>query len=276
MVCASLLGVLMSAGAVGQTVDNRAARRDVSDLTDRAATFADGFFRDFASVVAEERYDQQLLGTGIGPRRTVLVSDFLLVDVPGQGWMPFRDVFERDGQQIRDRQNRLVDLFLTQGRQGLEQAQAISSESARYNIGSVQRTVNVPTLALAFLLAEHRWRFAFKLDGRNDNVAVVSFEEKIRPTVVHDIRGGDVPMRGRFWFDERAQAVVRTEVRAIDATTEAMIGVTYERNAALNLWVPARMEERYRRDGSRNSMLGEATYSKFRRFQVTTTQELGQ
>ena len=60
---------------------------------------------------------------------TVLVSDFLLVQVPGEGWLPFRDVFERDGKQVRDRQERLAALFLKgSSRSAFAQARAIMDE----------------------------------------------------------------------------------------------------------------------------------------------------
>ena len=75
---------------------------------------------------------------GGGPTETVLVSDFLLVQVPGEGWLPFRDVFERDGKQVRDREERLAALFLKgSSRSAFEQARAIMDEGARYNIGNV-------------------------------------------------------------------------------------------------------------------------------------------
>lgn len=266
----------MSPRASARPPDTGDARADVSALVDRATAFAERFFRTFSSVVAEERYEQRLSGQGTIPRRTVLVSDFLLVEIPGEGWFPFRDVFELDGKQIRDRQDRLVKLFLKPDRTGLEQARAISDESARYNIGGVQRTVNVPTLTLAFLTLEHRSRFAFKADGREGTRLVLSYEEKARPTIVRGLQDSNLPVRGRFWFDERDEAVVRTELRATDSVLDSRINITYGHNAELNMWVPVRMEELYRRTASRTNVSGGATYSKFRRFQVSTTQDLAQ
>jgi hypothetical protein len=64
--------------------------------------------------------------------------------------LPFRDVFERDGKQVRDRQERLAALFLKgSSRSAFEQARAIMDEGARYNIGNVARNINMPTLAAA-------------------------------------------------------------------------------------------------------------------------------
>ena len=84
----------------------------------------------------------------------MLVSDFLLVQVPGEGWTPFRDVFERNGQKLRDREERLAKLFLNgASRSSFDQARQIMLEGARYNIGTIERTINLPTLPLVFLTA---------------------------------------------------------------------------------------------------------------------------
>jgi hypothetical protein len=261
-----------------------------SELLNRASRYVESFQRSFGSIVAEERYEQSLRrapgansttvqrGSG-GPTQTVLVSDFLLVQVPGEGWLPFRDVFERDGTQVRDRQERLSSLFLTNSsRSAMEQARAIMDESARYNIGNVSRNINVPTLPLPFLLALHRQRFSFKAAKHDasgsDVVTVIEFKETGRPTFVSTTGGRDLPVNGRFWVDERTGTVLKTELHAVDTSVEAHIVVTYELDAAIGLRVPVRMEERYRRGRDPMEVRGVATYSRFRRFQVNTSEEI--
>ena len=250
--------------------------------------YVETFQRNFGSVVAEERYEQttrrvpgaitsSIQRGGGGPLDTVLVSDFLLVQVPGEGWLPFRDVFERDGKQIRDRQERLAALFLNgSSRASFEQARAIMEESARYNIGNVSRNINVPTLPLPFLLATNRKRFQFKSVKRGDDDpgAVVEFKESGRPTFISTTGGRDLPVNGRFWLDEQDGTVLRTELHAIDTSVEAHITVSYEPDAGTGLRVPVRMEERYRRGRDPVEVHGVATYSRFRRFQVSTSEEV--
>lgn len=257
---------------------------DVFALVDRASAYVDRFQQDFGSVVSEERYEQTLRPSPgnltstrrQGPVHTVLRSDFLLVQVPGEGWLPFRDVFERDGDQVRDREERLARIFLSGGRDAFEQGRAVMNEGARYNIGNVSRNINVPTLALVFLTDRHRHRFDFKLGKRDDSApgVVVEFKERTRPTFVRTEGNRDLPVQGRLWLDESSGTVLRTELEAIDTAVEAHITVTYEREATLGLWVPARMEERYRRRRDPMEVHGLATYSKFRRFQVSTSEEL--
>ena len=118
-----------------------------------------------------------------GKTTRTLVSDYLQVKIPGyEGWLPFRDVFEVDGQRVRDRQDRLVKLFVqTSPSRALDNAQAIVKESARYNIGGVRRELNFPTLPLWFLEPQNTRRFNFRkvgeetLSGRR--VIVIEYTE---------------------------------------------------------------------------------------------------
>jgi len=272
----------------GPGTKNQGPGTDFDTLLARASAYVESFQRNFGSVVAEERYEQTLRRAagsnttsvrrgGGGPTQTVLVSDFLLVQVPGEGWLPFRDVFERDGKQVRDRQERLAALFLKgSSRSAFDQARAIMDEGARYNIGNVSRNINVPTLPLPFLTASHRSRFSFKAGKRepNDPGAVIEFKETGRPSFITTTGGRDLPVSGKFWVDERDGTVLRTELHAVDTGVEAHIVVTYELDAGTGLRVPVRMEERFR--GSRDPMevRGVATYSRFRRFQVNTSEEI--
>src|SRR5262245_32952290 len=114
----------------------------VPSIVRRAADYVDRFQTQFGSVVAEERYEQNMrqLGgfrPGFVATRTVLRSDFLLVKQDGGFCVPFRDVFERDGKAVRDRQDRLAKLFLGgTTASAMQQAQRIMNESARYNLGN--------------------------------------------------------------------------------------------------------------------------------------------
>ena len=261
------------------------AQADVAVLVDRAVVYVGEFQRRFGSMVSEERYEQSVQeNTAFGPRnarpqyeRVVLVSDFLLVQVPGEGWTPFRDVFERNGQKLRDREQRLARLFLDgSSRSSFDQARQIMLESSRYNIGAVERTINVPTLPLAFLTPAHRGRFRFELLKRDADGTVVEFREVTAPTYITTTGGRDLPVSGRFWVDDATGVIRRSELDAVDTAVEAHIKVTYGFDEGLRLWVPARMEERYRNRRSTAEVRGVATYSRFRKFQVSTSEEIAQ
>jgi hypothetical protein len=272
---AAALVLLIAAPGLAQT----------PDLLARVSAYVVEFNRSFGSVVAEERYEQILRrslgsnGTSVqrgnsGPIATTLVSDFLLVQVPGEGWLPFRDVYERDGQQIRDREERLAKIFLSGSRASFDQARAVMDESARYNIGNVQRNINVPTLVLTLLTDGQRDRFAFKVGKVDDEGTLIEFRETGRPTFVRTTNDNDLPVHGRIWVDAETGTIRRTELHAVDTSVEAHITVTYQLDTGLGVWVPSRMEERYRRGRDTVEVRGLATYSRFRRFQVKTSENI--
>jgi len=279
---------LLAAVFVVTLADAVAAQTAVSELVDRAGAYVESFQQRFGSVVAEERYEQRMRRVpsatnttvqqrgGGGPQETTLVSDFLLVEVKGEGWLPFRAVFERDGRPVRDREARLATIFLKGGRDAFEQARAIMDEGARYNIGNINRNINMPTLPLAFLTERHRHRFEFKLGKRDetDPGVEIEFRETARPTFVATTGGRDLPVRGRFWISEADGTVLRTELDAVDTGVDAHITVTYQKDDGIGMFAPARMEERYRRPRDPMEVHGVATYSRFRRFQVSTSEEL--
>jgi hypothetical protein len=190
--------------------------------------------------------------------------------------MPFRDVFERDGEKVRDREARLAKLFLSgDALSAVERAKSIMAEGARYNIGAIERNVNLPTLPLAFLTSVHRSRFDFEVGKRSaDDGTVLEFKERTRPTYIATTGGRDLPVQGRFWVDEATGTVRKSELHAVDTALDARITVTYQKDVGTGLWVPAKMEERYRRTRDGSEVYGTATYAKFRRFSVSTNEEM--
>jgi len=261
------------------------AQSEVGAIVNRAGDYVEEFQHRFGSMVTEERYEQSveaamLLGARTRPQmeRVTLVSDFLLVQVPGEGWTPFRDVFERNGQKVRDREERLTKLFIEgASRSSFDQARQIMLESSRYNIGSIERTINMPTLPLVFLTPALRDRFRFELGKRDpEEGTIVEFHEVRTPTYVSDREGHDMPSTGRYWLDEKTGAIRRTELDVVHSPVEAHIKVAYRLDDGLALWVPARMEERYRDRRTTSEVRGVATYSRFRKFQVNTSEEIAQ
>ncbi len=195
--------------------------------------------------------------------------------IPGfEGWLPFRDVFEVDGQRVRDRQDRLVRLFVqTSPSKALENAQAIVRESARYNIGNWRRELNVPTLPLWFLESPNTRRFNFRKVGEDTlsgrRVVVVEYTEIARPTFIKTPLGEDVVSSGRFWAEPTTGRVHRTLLTA----SIASITVNYaSRPEVPGLWLPVTMEERYERGAT--LITGKATYGNFRQFQVQTSEQI--
>ena len=206
-----------------------------------------------------------------------LVSDYLLVLLPGANeWQPFRDVISVDGVSVRDRNDRLLKLFLGPQADAWQQAERIREESSRYNIGNVTRDINVPTFALQFLLPEYRGRSQFRLTGRervgDQDTVVIDFNERATPTLVAGRNRENVPAHGRFWIEPLTGRVVKTQFETHPEEMSTRLAVTYRYEPKLQIWVPARMEEQHRL--GRSMVDGDATYSNFRQFVVQTTVDI--
>jgi hypothetical protein len=269
-------------------------------LLAKATWYVLEFVDKLSNVVAEEHYVQDsnvmlatiaipgLGGRGgpamSGPRGSAkhreLKADFLIVKTPGESWQPFRDVFEVDHIPMRDREERLAKLFLNKrtDAEAQERAQAIADESARYNLGAVRRTINNPVFALIFLQPDAREHFKFtmgKSDRRmGDSIRVVEYVEDMRPTLIVGLPGQDMPAYGRFWIDSDTGRIVKSEVRVDQKGIKANLTTVFRTDERLGIDVPAEMHEDYDLDNSR--VTGTATYSRFRRFEVSATEELAQ
>jgi hypothetical protein len=253
---------------------------DVEAVLDKAGDYVTAYERTFIGVVGEEIYRQEVRG-GRGrtdargfPVETPgqqrhLKSDLLLVRAPaGDRWIEFRDVFEVDGKPVRDRAERLAKLFLQPSASTQQQIDDIAAASARYNIGGINRNVNLPVLALTILEPRNRPWFSFKGNRKSGGMFEVAYREERSGTLIRT--GGDRPMpsRGRFVVDSDSGRVLSSQLLLEDGSLTAEINVTYTPDAALGMMVPREMREEYTlSDGSK--IHGKATYTKFRRYQVT-------
>lgn len=272
-----------------------ASARDTPTLTalmQQSGQYVLAFERDASGVVLEESYEQSLRrGSRVESRR--LVSEFVLVTLPGEtGIFGFRDVFQVDGRPVRDRDMRLERLFLRPSQDGLDQASAILDASARYNIGSTVRNFNFPTLPLLILRPETQPRFAFRDRGTTTvsgrAARKIDFEERRQPTLIRDpSRNEDVFSRGNLVLEADTGAVLRSELRIVDARGRSQIAVEYGWAEALGLFLPMEMAETYDgpggafapmgttiRVGGPESLTAFARYSKPRRFGVSTEERV--
>jgi hypothetical protein len=275
------------------------------DILQRAAAYVEDFQRQLSGIVAEETYIQEIvpaLGMNAGAgrlQRRRLRSDLLLVrPEDAVTWVQFRDVFEVDGQPVRDREERLTRLFLSSDVSSAKQIQEIRSESARYNIGGIVRTMNLPVLPLSVLASFSQPRFRFTVEDRpggsrrptigNSAVSaapnfkvtaegwIVKFEEVAGPTLVYTTGGGNIFSRGRFWIEPDTGRVLMSEMITADASVRGELLVSYQSEPVLGLLVPIELRERYSENGPRRpTITGQATYSNFRRFEVSVDQSIG-
>jgi hypothetical protein len=280
---AGVLAALMwSVAVIGQEVT-------LETVLDRAARYVQEYQKGLAAIVSEEHYRQQVMTTSRGGRVSrqyrELKSDVLLVK-PGDadGWVQFRDVFEVDRKPVRDRDQRLYRLFVEARGDRDERARTIQSESARYNIGPVLRTINIPIMGMLFFTVESQRISEYKRASSGNvkalsalappaDIWVIEFKETGAGTIVRGEGGRDLPSHGRAWIDSRTGRILRTEQNSIDTFVRADVDVTYRKEPAIEVLVPAEMRETYFLVQRNTTISGRATYSKFRQFTVTTTEK---
>lgn len=255
----------------------RAQSSDVTaaTLVERAGRYVEAYEAAFSALVCEERQVQTLVRPDGRARQTrQLRSDFLLVKLGTVGTAVFRDVLDVDGKPTRNREDRLRKLFLDQPKTAVEQARAIARESQRHNIG-LSRTGNSPLLPLKVLMPRTASGFRFALAGSS-----LTFEEFRSPSLLSWRRGDahhDLMARGSFVIDAEGR-VLSAELTA-DApppSYSVSLSVRYRDDPQLKLLVPVDVTERYWRPSKPGDDHLEvaATYSNFRRFQVTTDEQI--
>jgi hypothetical protein len=273
-----------------------APQLNLDQMLVRAAAYVGDFQRQLSGIVAEERYEQTVRFPRTrkpgNPETRELRSDLLLVRPAGATeWYQFRDVYEVDGEAVRDRSERLVKLFLEPSSSVHEQISAIMTESARYNVGALFRTVNAPVVALQILEAKNQRRFKFKRSTDaapaemtrqspappgsfkvSTEVWVVQFSETQSGTMIRTTAMKDLPARGRFWIEPASGRVLMSELVLEDRSVRGTIDVNYQSEPLVGLLVPIEMRERYDRLRDGSVIDGFATYGRFRQFQVNVSE----
>jgi hypothetical protein len=240
--------------------------RNVRELVARAGRYVVDYGEKMSLLVGVERYSQSLRGAAAGqPKTRALVSEFALVRV-ADDWVGFRDVFEVDGVGVADRRDRLLTLLINRPADGLLEGRRIANESARYNLGALQRNFNTPTMALFFLHPKNQERFRYTKAGEDTidgiHVWIVKYRETGVPTIVRTTTGGAVPASGMFWIDPTSGRVFRTlmelhaaveQAGATDRSgerrelrqTAASITVSYKMDGRFGVPLPSEMRESY-------------------------------
>jgi hypothetical protein len=108
-----------------------------------------------------------------------------------------------------------------------------------------------------------------------DGLWTIAYEEIGRDTMLGTGDGGSLRTSGRYWVDPMSGSVVLTEMVLTAPAVTAIVDVRYDVEPAVGLAVPVAMRERYR--DRRNSRIdGAAEYSRVRRFQVSSTEEVAE
>ena len=225
------------------------------ELLPRLRAYVGAYEATLAGIVAEERYVQtysQRVNPYPAPARLLrrdLRSEMGFAWFPTPGtWFGFRDVLEADGAPVRDRQQRLEQLFVSRTFPSAEQLGRVAASSARFNIGPARRNFNVPTMTLLVASPANQGRFSFELRGydvvNGARVALIAFSETGSPTLITR-DGRDWPSRGMLWVEPESGRIWRTDLQLSDRDIEMRHTTWFARDARLNQMVPVRMREIY-------------------------------
>ena len=248
-------------------------------VVDRLGTYLLDYETKVSELAAEEQYEQWIkrrrgYGGDTVARRKLRSMYFLVRLSGGVSWYGFREVATVDGRAAPRTARPMAQLLGERTTDAYEEALAVTRENAKYNIGGVYRTINVPLQALELLHPQHRRRFTFRAAGREQvngrQAAVIIFTEISRPTLISDGFDGDVLARGRVWVEPDTGAVLRTELgleSPVHVLLETLIRVDYQRDVRLQILVPSEMEERYGLDIE--VLHGRASYRNYRRFETS-------
>jgi hypothetical protein len=287
------VGIGVAAVAAAPRPQGQGQEPSLEQVLSRATQYVLDYQQALSGVVSEERYSQVWRQRGRKPQLRALTSDVLLTRPAGaKRYVLFRDVFEVDGHPVRDRDDRLLQLFLSPSPLSTRQIVRILDEGTRYNIGDILRTVNTPTLALVFFDPQFKGRFRFDRSTDHtvetlrdapagddtvpfttrDDLWVIAYEETARETMLYTGPKANLPATGRFWIEPDSGRVVLTEIQLRNKTLEAVIDVRYDMAPAVGAFVPVAMRERYRNLERSSVIEGAAAYTRFRRFQVSESE----
>jgi hypothetical protein len=297
VVAGCVLAGLLAAATTAQEI-TAPAPPPLPLVLSKAANYVELYASRLSGLVMEESYVQDVeqinrfgyrMNTRGGVSHRQLKSDLLLVRPEGSdAWMQFRDVFEVDGKTLRDRNDRLEKLFLQPSKSTAAQADKIVRESARYNIGDIERTINLPLLAMTILDRRMQPSFQFRITEPNEELKLpksaafaarpgallIGFNETQVKTMIATPQGKNLRSHGRFWFAMPDAEVLMTELGVDDYSLSATIHVAYERKPGLAVAVPVEMHELYENRLNSSKVQGTATYSNFREFNVKVDEQI--
>ena len=284
-VLALSLGVALPHGQIGNQPGS-----GFHTVLSSAMRYVMNYEQQFALLVSEEHYLQELQrppnpgdnlsrtnpggGMRAGGAMNIqnIKSDFVLVQLgmDGEGWLPFRDAFEVKGKKLRNREERLLKLFLDNDKSAFEKAARLNEASTKHHLGNVARTINIPTLGMMLLHPRVNERFEFT-DGGEETIGgrvlrKALYREMARPTLIKTTRARDLALTGTIWIDPFTGTVVKTEMNAADPAVRCQVTVTFRRDDGLEMWVPDKMEEYYKAALAVDDILATATYTNVRKY----------
>ena len=266
------------AASLGAATVALATQRAEPDVSTRAiVSVAAAYVRDYQAqlrfVVADESYIQEMIRTPGGRLRREMTGELFLAYIPGDTeWIAVHDIAFVDGVAVTDRE--ALRALLQQGEVS-RVAQLVANRNAAFNIGTIRRNFNEPTLPLLLLGPKRVDGVAFdrrKVERTGDSARVtLAFTDRGRPTLIRTPRGGPIRSTGELVIDAVTGRVERTELRIDHDNVEAGQATEYTLDEKIKMWVPSVFREQYLGQGKnvKEMIVCEARYTNYRRYEVT-------
>jgi hypothetical protein len=232
------------------------------------------FQSDLAYGVFDEDYSQSVHSQTDNNSR-LMHGELFLTFLPTDGdWIAVHDVAVVDGHEVPDRES-LAALLQRGTLQSIKSA--VIARNARYNIGSIRRNFNEPTLALLVLepvrVADFDFSIERVVDAENGPaLATLRFNEKgdLPATLIRGPQGDQARSKGAFEVEVPSGRIHKTEFALNTDGLSVTLTTFYAHDRDTDLWLPTIFEERYERTkgGPPEVVTCQAKYTNFRRFQV--------
>ena len=237
-----------------------------------AERYLSAYQQQLTFLLADETYRQDVFGGTPAPTASRMMAGELFVTflAADHAWLAVHDIARVDDVPVADRED-LRTLLSREPAAGA--ARRLVQRNARFNIGSIVRNFNEPTLGL--LVLDRRRRSQFKFSGRRidrdgpTELVTLGFRETDRPTLVRGLDGRDVYSTGELVVEAGTGRIRRTFMQFTYDSIVAQLTTVYVHDPKLDLWVPATFTERYERTRPGYELiLCQASYADWRRFEV--------
>lgn len=253
------------------------AKLDLSPkaLVAKASAYVADYTKKLAVIIGEESYIQEVFASeGVRTQSRRMKGELFLTYVPAdRGWIAVHDVNEVDGQPVTDR-TELTSLI--QRGTNMSVIAELAKRNGRFNIGSVARNFNEPTLALLILESSRSAHAEFKREAVETvgptTLVTLSFKErKNQPTLIRSESGFPIYSSGQIVLEADTGRVRRTSLAFEYASMTGDLTTTYMPDPRLQLWLPSLFAERYvsEASGLKETIVCSARYSNYRRFETS-------
>ncbi len=260
------------------------SRPSTASVVARVSDYIRGYQQAFAFLIAAEHYEQRASSEagaetgsgGVAPQWRAMRGELFLTYLGADGrWIALHDIAEVDGIPVEGRDNLRALLAVSP----VESVAArLFRHNARYNIGTITRNFNEPTLALQVLEPHNRSRFRFRIlnvdrDEPGVTLVTLGFREVERPTIVRNLDGGPVFSSGEMIVDAVRGTIRWTHMSFRHDDVDAELTTAFARDDRLGLWLPRTLAERYsarpRKGRGAETITCTARYDDYRRFEAT-------